>query len=232
MAKLELQKIYQKAGTFCLKDIHFVLETNTVTAVIGRSGAGKSTLIRLIAQAEIPEVGRILYDGKEMYEDEYAIRKKMSVVYDVPNFNTELKAGKLAGMLQKMEPWFDLGQFSEYMEFAGLDADIRMKQYSTGMQKKFMLILALCRQPELLIMDEPTSAVDPVSRKEMIALLHKYRREHELTVLFSTHNFEDVEEVADYVILLKKGQMVYKRTREAMLKGLADREQIWKELGE
>lgn len=232
MAKLELQKIYQKAGTFCLKDIHFSLETNTVTAIIGRSGAGKSTLIRLIAQAEIPEVGRILYDGKEMYEDEYTIRKKMSVVYDAPNFNTELKAGKLARKLQKMEPWFDMEQFDKYMEFAELDKDIRVKQYSTGMQKKFMLILALCRQPEILVMDEPTSAVDPVSRKEMVALLRKYRKERELTVLFSTHNYEDVDEVADYVILLKKGQMMYQRTKDSMVKELTDREQILKELGE
>ena len=174
----------------------------------------------------------VLFGLKEMYEDEYAIRKKMSVVYDAPNFNTEIKAGKLARKLQKMEPWFDLERFKEYMELAELDADIRIKQYSTGMQKKFMLILALCRLPELLIMDEPTSAVDPVSRKEMVALIHKYREERELTVLFSTHNYEDVEEVADYVILLKKGQVVYQRTKESMVKELTNREQIWKELGE
>lgn len=232
MTELELQKIYQRAGNFFLKDINFSMEKGSVTALIGRSGAGKSTLIRLIAQAEIPEVGKILYEGREMYEDEKNIRSRLSVVYDKPNFNMELKAGRLAEKIKKIEPDFSMDMFQKYMEIAQLDRSMKIKQYSTGMQKKYMLILALCRQPELLLMDEPTSAVDPVSREEMLQMIRDYRSRQNVTILFSTHNYEDIEAIADHVMLLRKGELIYHQSKDEVAKEFADKEQILKELGE
>lgn len=232
MIELEVQKLYHRAGNFYLRDIHFSMEKGSITALIGRSGAGKSTLLRLIAQAEIPEVGKILYEGREMYEDEKTIRSKMSVVYEKPNFNMELKAGRLAEKIRKIEAGFSMDMFRNYMEIAQLDTGMKIKQYSTGMQKKYMLILALCRQPELLLMDEPTSAVDPVSREEMLRLIRDYRSRQDLTILFSTHNYEDIEAIADHVMLLRKGELIYHQPKDEVAKEFAHREQILKELGE
>ena len=109
---------------------------------------------------------------------------------------------------------------------------MKIKQYSTGMQKKYMLILALCRQPELLLMDEPTSAVDPVSREEMLQLILDYRSRQNVTILFSTHNYEDIEAIADHVMLLRKGRLIYHQSKDEMAGEFADKEQILKELGE
>lgn len=205
MNALELQKVYLRRGNFILHDIHFSVREGSIVAVSGRSGAGKSTLIRLIGNALVPDAGRILYYGKEMYEDEIQIRRRLSVVYDVPNFNVEMKAGRLAKEIRKFEPWFDMDGFRRRMEIAGLDDTKRIKLYSRGMQKKYMLILALCRLPDLLVMDEPTSGVDELSREEMFRMIGEYQGEHPLTILFSTHNEDDIQQYADRVLVLDNG---------------------------
>lgn len=205
MNVLELEKVYLKRGDFILHNITFAIEEGEIVALSGRTGAGKSTLIQIIGNALLVDVGKICYFGKERYENELEIRKSISVVYDEPNFNIEMKAGKLAKEIQKFEPWFDMDEFSRRMQLLGLDADKRVKQYSKGMQKKFMLILALCRHPQLLIMDELTSGVDEDSRQEMISIIEEYKKENTLTILFSSHNQTDLEQYATRVLKLENG---------------------------
>ncbi len=205
MKALELQRVFLRRGDFVLHHIDFALEEGSITALSGRSGAGKSSLIRLIGNALSADAGKILYFGKEMYEAEAKIRRRMSVLYDAPNFNLEMKAGRLAREIRRFEPWFDMEEFHRYMERLELDETRHVKQYSQGMQKKYMLALALCRKPELLVMDEPTSGTDELSRKEMLAMITDYRKERELTVFFSTHNKSDLEDFAGQVLVMENG---------------------------
>ncbi len=205
MSVLELEKVYLRRGDFVLHDISFIINEGETVAILGRSGAGKSTLIQIIGNALLADVGRIRYFGKELYENEMEIRKKISVIYDAPNFNMEMKAVKLAAEIRKFEPWFSMEDFSCRMKEAGLDETNRIKMYSKGMQKKYMLILALCRQPNFLVMDELTSGVDDLSREEMLHMIADYRKKNSLTILFSTHNQEDVKRVATRVLKLENG---------------------------
>ena len=205
MACLELEKIYYKQGNFVLHDINFSVEEGELVALSGRTGSGKSTLIRLIGQAEHPDVGRILYYGKEMYEDERNIRKLMSVMYHEPNFNTEILAGKLPLYLKKIEPDFDLELFHEMMQYLHLREKKKIADYSAGTKKKYMLILALCRNPKLLVLDEPTSGIDDASRREVWKLLLAYRKDHQATILFSTHHEDELEELGARRLILEKG---------------------------
>lgn len=207
MKALELQKVYLRRGDFLLHDIAFDIEVGSVVALSGRSGAGKSSLIRLIGNAFTADAGRILYFGKEMYEAETEIRKRMSVIYDAPNFNIEMRAGKLAKEIKRFEPWFSMEEFHQHMERLGLDETKHVKQFSKGMQKKYMLVLALCRKPDLLVMDELTSGTDETSRKEMLQLIAEYRKEQMLTVFFSTHNKNDLEDFAERVLVIENGGM-------------------------
>lgn len=208
MKVLELEHVYLQRGNFVLKDISFVVEEGSTVALMGRSGSGKTSLIELIGNAVLADAGRISYFGKEMCEDEREIRRRISIVYDTPNCNTELRAAKMAKEIAKFEPWFDMEGFERRMEEMGMDGAKRIKHFSRGTQKKYMLILALCRQPELLVMDEPTSGVDEQSRLEMLAMMEEYRKKHPLTILFSTHNPADVEQMATQSIWLEKGGMV------------------------
>ena len=207
MAAIELEHVYLQRGNFIMRDIDFAVEQNEIVALIGRSGAGKTSLIRLIAGSCVPDAGWIRYFGEEMCDCEAKIRREMSVVFDTPNFNTEMKAIRLAKEIQKFEPWFDMDFFRENLKRMGLEESKRVRQYSKGMQKLYMLILMLSRQPKLLVMDEPTGGLDEESRKEMIRMIQEYRKEHPLTVLFSTHNRADVEEFADRCIRIEEGGM-------------------------
>ena len=192
MQALKIEKLYLKNGGFLLRDFNMELEVGQIHVITGKSGSGKSTLFRAIGGALRPEAGRILYYGKEMYEDELKIRKRMSVIYDAPNFNMELSPERLAREWKKFEPWFDREAFTSYMNRLELEMNQRVKLYSVEKCRKLMLALALSRNPELLVMDDVTSGVDTQSRQVMWEIVERYRSKQELTILFSSHHEEEL----------------------------------------
>lgn len=201
---LEVEKLYIRRGSFWLKDVNLKLEEGKIHAIAGKSGSGKSTLIRAIGGALRPDAGCIRYFGNEMYEEEKEIRRKMSVVYDKPNFNVELKPDRLVKELTKFEPWLDQKKYEQLMYEMELNRQIKIKLYSEGQQRKLMLILALCREPELLVMDEATSSMDRGSRAAMWKVIADYRQEKPLSVLFTTHHEEEMY-VADRIWYMENG---------------------------
>lgn len=203
---LEVEKLYIRRGSFWLKDVNLKLEEGKIHAIAGKSGSGKSTLIRAIGGALRPDAGCIRYFGNEMYEEEKEIRRKMSVVYDSPNFNVEWKPDRLVKELAKFEPWMDQQKYVQLMQEMELNRQIKVKLYSEGQQRKLMLILALCRNPELLVMDEATSGMDRASRAAMWKLIADYRQEKTLSVLFTTHHEEEMY-VADLIWYMEDGRL-------------------------
>lgn len=203
---LEIEKLYARRGAFWLKDVNLVIEEEKIHAVTGKSGSGKSTMIRAVGGAVRPEAGCIRYFGQEMYENEREIRTRMSVVYDTPNFNIELKPDGLVKELCKFEPWFDQSRYVQMMSEMELNRQIKVKLYSEGQQRKLMLILALCRNPELLVMDEATSGMDRASRAAMWKLIVDYRQKNPLSVLFTTHHEEELY-VADRIWQVEGGRI-------------------------
>ena len=129
----------------------------------------------------------------------------MSVMYDRVNFNIELTGNKLAREIKKFEPFFAMEDFEKYMKIFELDGNKRIRFYSGGMRRMYMLSIALARNPRLLVMDEPTSEVDEEAAQKMREVISSYKKERGLTVLFSTHNKDDIKVFADRVITLKEG---------------------------
>lgn len=213
MNALEVEKLYLKRGNFWLKDINLQLQEEKVHAIVGKSGAGKSTFIRAIGGAARPDAGCIRYDGRQLCEDEKEIRKNMSVIYDSPNFNIELKPDRLVKELAKFEPWLDRERYVKLMGQMELDRKMQIKLYSVGQQKKLMLILALCRNPRLLVMDEVTSGVDRESRAAMWELIDDYRKENILSVIFTTHHEEEMY-IADRVWYMADGRLSDENTNQ------------------
>lgn len=213
MNALEVEKLYIKRGNLGLKDINLQLQEEKVHAIVGKSGTGKSTLIRAIGGAVRPDAGCIRYDGRQLCEDEKEIRKNMSVIYDSPNFNIELKPDRLVKELAKFEPWFDRERYVKLMGQMELDRKMQIKLYSVGQQKKLMLILALCRNPRLLVMDEVTSGVDRESRVAMWELIDDYRKENILSVIFTTHHEEEMY-IADRVWYMADGRLSDENTNQ------------------
>lgn len=205
MTALELQKLYYRQGNFMIHNVNLSLGESECVALIGASGSGKTTLIKLIGNVMRADVGRITYFGKEMYEDEREIRRRMSVLFSEPNFNEHMKTLQLMEELKKFEPWIDMEAFQRYMSEFGISNRKKIKELSTGTLRKYMLIIALCRQPELLIMDEPTSGLDEKSRERVWQVIMEYKKKHKVGILFTTHHKDEVERYADRVLELSNG---------------------------
>ncbi|RDU23573.1 ATP-binding cassette domain-containing protein [Anaerosacchariphilus polymeriproducens] len=205
-------------GYFAIENLDFELKKGYITGLIGRNGAGKTTLIKMIGNSIDREQGMIYYDGMVYNGHEVLVKKKISIVYSKPNINLNATPKNIACALDIIEPWFSYEYFSEKMFQLKLDDKMKLRKYSNGMLKKFMLILALSRRPEILILDEPTSEVDPVSRVEMLDMIQEFMEDENHTVLFSTHITSDLDKIADYVTMIQDGKILFSDEKESLKK--------------
>ena len=208
MKVLELENIYFRQGNFILKDINLNLEEGEIVALTGKPGSGNSTLVSPIGNANVADSGIIRYFGKELYENEKSIRKDMSVVYDRINFNREMRARRLAKEIKRFEKDFDLAHFDKYLEIFELDPSQRIRYFSTEMRRKYMLSLALSRNPKLLVMDDITMDVEQESRTLMWKVIEEYRQARGLSIIFTTRKEDDIENSRARVVELEGGKLL------------------------
>lgn len=203
-------------GAFGMENIHFEVKKGYITGLIGRNGSGKTTLIKGISGKLTETNGKVSFGDLIYSKNDAQIRKVLSVMYDTPHFSTKASAKVIAQDIERFEPNFDRDYFEKHMRSFQLDPEKRLNGYSAGMLKKFMLIIALARKPEILILDEPTSGVDPVSRLEMLDLIQEFMEDENHTVLFSTHITSDLDKIADFVALVDDGKMLFVKEKEAL----------------
>ena len=207
MNALEIKNLTVDFGDFAIRKMNLDIKKGTVTGLVGRNGAGKSTLIKTIMRQQ-PATGSILYDGKKFAEHEVEILSKTACVFDAPHFSLSAKPKKLKKAFAALYPAFNGQMFDELCAKFNLPQDKRVVKYSLGMQRKLCIIIALCQSPELLILDEPTSGIDPVDRAEVVALLQQFMLDENHTILFSTHITEDLDKIADYIVMIENGRIL------------------------
>lgn len=207
MNALEIKNLIVDFGDFAIRKMNLDIKKGAVTGLVGRNGAGKSTLIKTIMRQQ-PATGSILYDGKKFAEHEVEILSKTACVFDAPHFSLSAKPKKLKKAFAALYPAFNGQMFDELCAKFNLPQDKRVVKYSLGMQRKLCIIIALCQSPELLILDEPTSGIDPVDRAEVVALLQQFMLDENHTILFSTHITEDLDKIADYIVMIENGRIL------------------------
>ncbi|MCD8371872.1 MAG: ABC transporter ATP-binding protein [Clostridia bacterium] len=208
MDGLEISGLNVDLGRFALKDINLNIKSGCVTGLIGRNGAGKTTLIKTIMRQQDAVSGRILYNGKKFSEDEAGIMANLACVFDKPHFSLTLKPKRLEKIYASFYPKFDRRRYHELMQKFHLPEDRKVSKYSLGMARKLCLILALCQNGDTLILDEPTAGIDPADRAEIISLIQEYMLDESHTVLFSTHITEDLDKIADYIVMIEDGRVI------------------------
>ncbi len=207
MNALEIKNLTVDFGDFAIRKMNLGIKKGAFTGLVGRNGAGKSTLIKTIMRQQ-PATGSILYDGKKFAEHEVEILSKTACVFDAPHFSLSAKPKKLKKAFAALYPAFNGQMFDELCAKFNLPQDKRVVKYSLGMQRKLCIIIALCQSPELLILDEPTSGIDPVDRAEVVALLQQFMLDENHTILFSTHITEDLDKIADYIVMIENGRIL------------------------
>ena len=214
---LEINNLTSRIGDFSLRDVNFSIEKGTIMGFIGRNGSGKTTLIKTILNMIEKKSGEILFDGLPMLRNEETVKSKIGIVFDSLIYPLHFKPTKIKRMISPFYETFDDEKFDELMKRFELDPNKRLSAYSKGMQMKFGVVMALCHNPELIILDEPTAGLDPIARADVLDLLLELMQNEEISILFSTHITSDLEKIADYITMIDNGKIVFSKCKDEML---------------
>ena len=207
---LELQQICKTfpKSDFILDKLSFSLPYGAILGFVGENGAGKTTTIGCILNTVRKDSGIVKLFGKEMRDIDTDIREKIGVVYDGDNFPGFWTAKQLSQVMEGIYTQWDNALFQKYLEDFHLPVKQKIKHYSRGMTMKLAIAVALSHHPQLLILDEATSGLDPIMRDEMLDVFLEFVQEESHSILLSSHITSDLEKVADYVAFIHNGKLI------------------------
>ena len=207
---LELQQICKSfpKSNFILDKLSFSLPYGAILGFVGENGAGKTTTIGCILNTVRKDSGMVKLFGKEMRDIDTDIREKIGVVYDGDNFPGFWTAKQLSQVMEGIYTQWDNALFQKYLEDFHLPVKQKIKNYSRGMTMKLAIAVALSHHPQLLILDEATSGLDPIMRDEMLDVFLEFVQEESHSILLSSHITSDLEKIADYITFIHNGKLI------------------------
>ncbi len=214
---IEINKISKRWKGFQLDNISFTIPRGYICGLIGPNGAGKTTIIKLIMNLIRYDTGFIKVFGLDSRTHEAEIKSRIGFVYDQPCFCEDVSLKTIARSTAPLYKNWDQGKYEEYVKLFELPEKKRYSKLSKGMKMKFFIALALSHDADLLIMDEPTSGLDPVFRREFLGILSEILQDENKTVLFSSHITSDLERIADYVVFINNGKIVFDDSKDDIL---------------
>ncbi len=213
---LEVKNLSKQYRGFLLDKISFVLPKGYIMGYVGPNGAGKSTTLGLITQTRRAEEGEVLLDGKRYEEDPILYKEKIGYVSSISYFPPTMKVRDAALLLKQFYPTFSKDEFYHLIREWNLPEHKKFSTFSTGMTVKLMFAAVLARKTRLLILDEATNGLDVLFREEILTLLQHYIEDGEHSVLFATHIIDDLEQIADYIVMVEDGRVLLQDTKEAL----------------
>lgn len=216
----QVSKRYAQGG-FTLEPLSFTLPCGTILGLMGENGAGKTTLMKLLCNAITKDSGTIQFWGKDHIAYEKEIKSQIGVVLDEGFFYDGLNGRQISKVMGKLFSQWDEPLFYDYLDRFGLPQKQPIAEFSRGMRMKLSLSTALAHHPRLLLLDEPTSGIDPVCRNEILDLFLEFIQTEENSILFSSHITGDMEKVADHLLYIYQGKKVLYGEKEDILFGYA-----------
>jgi ABC-2 type transport system ATP-binding protein len=207
---LKVNCINKRYKDFQLKDICFEIPKGYNIALVGTNGAGKTTLIDILMGFIKADNVDITYFEKEKIVDEGEVKNKIGYVCDGNYFLDYWKAEQVAKAMSLGYDNFNKDKFYSYLNKFEIDKNKTVISMSKGTKMRIMLASQLARDTKLLILDEPASPLDPLMRDELCDIFREYIKDGESSILFSTHNISDMENVTDYIIIMEKGRIIEK----------------------
>lgn len=199
-------------GFLALNDLDMTVPKGSIYGLVGPNGAGKSTILRHLCGVYRPDSGVITVEGQPVYENP-AIKERMVVIPDDVYYYGSASVREMMKFYRGMYPTFSMERFEKLAEaFPEVDAKRPIRRMSKGMQKQAAFWLAMSCCPDYLLLDEPVDGLDPVMRRQVWSLLMGDVAERGTTVLVSSHNLRELEDVCDHVGILSHGQVVIERS--------------------
>ena len=217
MNLLSVEGLSKKYDGFHLKDISFGLPSGYIMGFIGRNGAGKTTTIKAMLNLVRPDSGRVSVLGQEYYGNETSLKKVVGLTLGGVDYYPGAAIARITAVFRRFYDTWDDSAYRGYLKRFGLDETKKVRQLSAGMKVKYALALALSHGACLLVLDEPTTGLDPVSRDDMLDLFREIIEAGDRSILFSTHITSDLEKCADYITYIRDGRLMASAEREEFL---------------
>ena len=210
---IEVRDIVKEFDGFrALDGLTMTVPTGCIYGLVGPNGAGKSTILRHITGIYRPDSGTITVDGEAIYENP-AVKARLSTIPDELYYFLSASTRDMMRFYRGFYPKFDAKRYEALKDiFTTVDEKRPIRRLSKGMQKQSAFWLSLCCRPDYLILDEPVDGLDPVMRRQVWSLLMGDVAEHGTTVLVSSHNLRELEDVCDHVGILSRGKVLVERS--------------------
>lgn len=202
---------------FAIEGISFSVPYGAIMGFVGENGAGKTTTIGCIMNTVTKDAGTVKLFGKEMTDDDVALRENIGVVYDGDNFPEYLNATQIERIMQGLYSQWDSSLYWEYLNRFDISALQKIKTYSRGMTMKLAICVALSHHPQLLILDEATSGLDPILRDEILDVFLEFVQEDNHSILLSSHITSDLEKIADYITFIHDGKIILTAQKDSLI---------------
>ncbi len=214
---VELSGVSKKYRYFTLEDIHLKLPRGQIMGLIGPNGAGKSTTIRILMGLVHQDAGEVLVLGRRMPAEQVAAKWDIGFASEDMRLYDSMTLDWHIGFMQSIYPNWDASYAQILLKRFGLRAEQKMKGFSHGQRVKAALLLVLARKPQLLVLDEPTTGLDPVARHEILRELTGVMADEGRSILFSSHNTQDVEQISDQITFIDRGRIIDSMDKETYL---------------
>ena len=198
-------------GFRALDGLNLTVPKGAVYGLVGPNGAGKSTLIRHVVGIYRQDAGELLIDGEPVYENP-KIKARIAYIPDEVAYFTQSTIKDMMRFYKSMYPSFDAERFEKLGQAFELSLNRPLRKMSKGMQKQAAFWLALSCRPDYIVLDEPVDGLDPVMRRQVWSLLLSDVAERGSTVLVSSHNLRELEDVCDHVGIMNRGKMLLERS--------------------
>ena len=209
---LEMKNVTKTFGTFkALRDLSMTVPQGAVYGLVGPNGAGKSTAIRLLTGVYTPDCGEITLDGEKVYENP-AVKAKIGYIPDDPFYFPTASLEEMRRFYRGTYANFDDDLFEKLSKVFELPMKTPIRRMSKGMQKQAAFHLTISTRPQMMLLDEPVDGLDPVMRRQVMSLILSEVAKDGTTVLISSHNLRELEDVCDHVGILDHGQMLLERS--------------------
>src|SRR5438132_6292980 len=206
---------FRRRKRAALKNVSFTIDRGECVAILGQNGSGKSTLVRLLSTLLLHDGGSAQVFGHDAFRDTRAVRRLVNRVSVEASFFKKMSAAENLGYAARfygMTPRETKREIPRILERVGFPPDRRgeaMEHLSRGMQQKVALARALLTSPVLLLLDEPTTGLDPRSKQEVQQFIREIRTRHDSTILLCTHDMNEAEALADRVGILDRGELLF-----------------------
>lgn len=209
---IEVRNVIKEFDGFrALDDLSMTVQTGSVYGLVGPNGAGKSTIIRHLTGIYRQDAGEIMIDGAPVFENP-EVKSRIAYIPDDIFYYSNASIREMMDFYRSIYPHFDAERFKKLSDVFGLDPKRQMRRLSKGMQKQAAFWIAMSLRPEILILDEPVDGLDPVMRRQIWSIIMSDVAENGTTVLVSSHNLRELEDVCDSVGIMNKGKIMIERS--------------------